>query len=722
MSPEKPKLSAKAVFHRIWAFRERQLPREWLLLIFWSYILWCELILRQNSVNSFEFFWTVGLLPTFLFSGVAALLLYALCSVFSPRVNRIMEQIFFYGLMIFYVSQLIYFHQFHFYYSAYSVGNGGQILEFWRVVLHIIGVQCIRLLLIVLPAVLVSLFGKVFTTPRLKCLRHKLGIGLCGLALHFLTVIALPLLGTGPMSPFDLYNETVNLKMGALQLGLLPSFRLDIHRLIFGFEGGTLVPETDLIEIIDSTPEETVTTEALPTETTVEETIPQYVTDPKLYNVLEIDFDALLEGEENETVRALHEYFRDRKPTMKNEMTGLFEGCNLIQITAEGFSYLAIDPELTPTLYMLQTQGIQFNNFYTAYWDVSTSDGEYVNLTGTLPKSGVWSMYNTTDNAMPLTMVQQLKRLGYSAYAFHNHSADYYHRDQSHPSLGYVYKAVERGLEITKQWPESDLELIDVSTSDYMNAEPFHAYYMTVSGHLPYSFDIEDNAMAAKNQELVQELPYSEEVRAYLACQIELDRALELLLQRLDEAGVAENTVIVLSADHYPYGLPLEAQSELAGHMLDTKFEIYRNACLIYKKGMEPMVVDRPCSSLDLLPTLSNLFGLEFDSRLYMGQDIFSDAEPLLIFSDRSWMTDQFAYYTLGEDITLFDESIELTQEQIEAYNDIVSNKFLVSQWVLEEDYWRILFGDNLPPDDLPSEEETDETESTEASSALPTE
>ncbi len=387
------------------------------------------------------------------------------------------------------------------------------------------------------------------------------------------------------------------------------------------------------------------------------------------------------------------------------EKTGMFAGCNLIFITAEGFSYLAIDPELTPTLYRMQAEGMQFSDFYTAYWGVSTSDGEYVNLTGTIPKSGTWSFYDTADNAMPLTMAQQLKREGYSAYAFHDHSYTYYHRDKSHPNLGYIFKAVGNGLEITDQWPESDVEMIDVSTADFVSQEPFHVYYMTVSGHLPYSFDESDNAIAAKNSALVEELPYSEPVRAYLACQIELDRAMELLLQRLDEAGVLENTVIVLTADHYPYGLSIEEQSELAGHELDPHFEIYRNALIIYKKGMEPETVTRPCSALDILPTLSNLFGLDFDSRLYMGQDIFSDAAPFLLFSDRSWMTEDGSYYTIGEELTLFGEK-EITTEEIEYYNSIVANKFLVSQWILEEDYWRVLFGDNLPPDDLPHDPE----------------
>ena len=297
---------------------------------------------------------------------------------------------------------------------------------------------------------------------------------------------------------------------------------------------------------------------------------------------------------------------------------------------------------------------------------------------------------------MPLTMAQQLKRLGYSAYAYHDHTYTYYDRNLSHPNLGYVYRALGNGLDVEATWPESDIEMIDKTTADYMGSEPFHAYYMTVSGHLEYNFN--GNAMAKKNQDLVKDLPYSDSVRAYLACQIELDRALELLLQRLDEAGVAENTVIALTGDHYPYGLTDEEQGELAGHEIDTRFERYRNAFILYKKGMKPERVDSLCCTLDILPTLSNLFGLDFDSRLYMGRDVFSDAEPFVLLRDHSWITENAMYYAPSDELILL-QGNELSPEEVEERNQDVSNRFRASAWVLDQDYWRYLFGDNLPPD-----------------------
>ena len=171
----------------------------------------------------------------------------------------------------------------------------------------------------------------------------------------------------------------------------------------------------------------------------------------------------------------------------------------------------------------------------------------------------------------------------------------------------------------------------------------------------------------------------------------ELDRALELLLERLEEAGVADNTVIALTADHYPYGLTPEEQSELAGHTLEENFELYRNACILYKKGMTPERVERPCSSLDLLPTLCNLFGLDFDSRLNMGQDVFSQAEPLVLFSNRSWLTDRASYNSQTGEVKSLTGG-EISEDYAQSIKDMVNNKFTISAWILDRDYWRVLF------------------------------
>jgi phosphoglycerol transferase MdoB-like AlkP superfamily enzyme len=156
-------------------------------------------------------------------------------------------------------------------------------------------------------------------------------------------------------------------------------------------------------------------------------------------------------------------------------------------------------------------------------------------------------------------------------------------------------------------------------------------------------------------------------------------------------AGIADKTVIAISGDHYPYGLPRNCIDELAGHKVEDNFELYKSTMIIYKKGMTPVVVDRPCSALDRIPTLSNLFGLEYDSRLMMGQDIMSDSSPLVIFSNRSWITDKARFNSITNTFT-YTKGNKKDREYEKRINNTVANKFYFSARILDMDYYRRLF------------------------------
>jgi len=410
------------------------------------------------------------------------------------------------------------------------------------------------------------------------------------------------------------------------------------------------------------------------------------------YNVMDLDFNKMIEDAPNDTVRALHEYFSYSTPSQKHQYTGMFEGYNLIMLCAEGFSQYAVREDVTPTLYKLVHEGFHFTNFYTPIWGVSTSDGEYVACTGILPKSGVWSFSRSSNTYLPFVMGNQLRDLGYTTVAYHNHTHTYYNRHQSHPNMGYDYKGVGNGIVFERNlWPNSDLEMMQVTIDEYINRQPFHAYYMTVSGHLEYNFG-GGNAMASRNREAVANLPYSDALKAYIACNIELDKALEYLFERLNAAGIAEKTVIVLSSDHYPYGLDgVDGISQFLGHPVDKNFELYENNLIIYAQGMEPVTVDKPSSSLDIIPTISNLMGLEFDSRFLMGRDILSSSDSLVIFKDRSFITDN-GYRIRGGDFVP-NPGVTVDEEYGDYIRAVVDAKFSVSASILDLDYYRIAFG-----------------------------
>lgn len=417
-------------------------------------------------------------------------------------------------------------------------------------------------------------------------------------------------------------------------------------------------------------------------------------------NVLPIDFAALSASEEREAVKALHRYVESRTPTNKNAYTGMFEGYNLIFLTAEGFAPYCVDENITPTLYQLLHSGFQFSNYYVPLWQTSTSDGEFANCTGLVP-DGQFSLRRTAENAMPFTLPAFFKGEGVSSLAYHNNSLSYYDRYRTHENLGYFFKAGSRGklpleewkdhifpMEHPKQWPQSDLEMMQGTLPDYLEQPRFHVYYMTVSGHMLYTFS--GNAMSQKNRAAVENLPYSENAKAYVACNVELDRALEWLIAELEKAGQLEKTVICMGADHYPYGLTEAEITELRGAVLEKKRDLYHSGLVLWNASMEPVVVEKPCSSVDILPTLLNLFGFDYDSRLYSGQDILSDSAPLVIFSDRSFLTDR-VYYDgkSGKTENLTGEAVDAAY--VKAMKKQVKDLFTFSKGILDYDYYRTL-------------------------------
>ena len=186
--------------------------------------------------------------------------------------------------------------------------------------------------------------------------------------------------------------------------------------------------------------------------------------------------------------------------------------------------------------------------------------------------------------------------------------------------------------------------MINTTVDDYINSDkPFLAYYMTVSGHFNYTWS--GNYIASKNKSLVSNLDKSEAAKAYVATQIEIDKALELLLNKLEEAGKLDNTIIVLLADHYPYELDLNSINSLSTYERDSIVGVNKNNLIIWNSKMEDKHIDKVCMSVDVLPTVYNLFGIEYDSRLYTGRDILSDSLGIAIMRNHSWVTDKGTYY-----------------------------------------------------------------------------
>lgn len=435
------------------------------------------------------------------------------------------------------------------------------------------------------------------------------------------------------------------------------------------------------------------------------------------YNALAIDFQALADSASDSALRSMAQYFGSLTPSKKNEYTGLFQGKNLVLITAEAFSPWFISRELTPTLYKLTHEGFVCENYYQPGWGQSTTGGEYAVMTGLLPTwvgSNV-SFYASANDDMPFALGNQLRALGYRTGAYHDNIYNYYNRDKTHPNLGYDYQGVGNGLTMTEDgsWPYSDLEMVQNTIGDYIDGyvsdgTPFHVYYMTVSGHGSYGWG---HAMAAKNRAKAQAAypNASTQVQSYVAANLELENALTYLLEQLEAAGIAEDTVICMSADHYPYLLAepeTDYYNELRG-VVDSERDTdrYRNALVLWCGGMENAVtVTEPCSAVDIVPTLSNLFGLEYDSRLLSGRDVLdkdydagsaSGSIPLVILptsSGNSWATAAGVFEATTRTFNAR-PGVTVEEDYVSRVNNIVALQYNYAQQLIARDYYRVALG-----------------------------
>ena len=237
--------------------------------------------------------------------------------------------------------------------------------------------------------------------------------------------------------------------------------------------------------------------------------------------------------------------------------------------------------------------------------------------------------------------------------------------------------------------------MIDVTVPRYIDQQPFSIYYMTVSGHCMYSLNA--NAMAKKHYDEVADMDCSEAVKCYYASQLELEAAMASLVRQLEEAGIADDTVVVISSDHYPYGLERSGTWQNTSDYLAELYGVDRydnfirdhNALILWSGCLEDLdiTVEEPVYSLDILPTLSNLFGLPYDSRLLVGRDVFSEETPLVLWPDFSWKTDK-GLYNAQTGVFTPAEGVQAEKDYIDYISSVVRNKITYSRSVLDTDFF----------------------------------
>ncbi|MCI8422809.1 MAG: LTA synthase family protein [Lawsonibacter sp.] len=674
------------------------------VLLFPALLLYLELVLHIYMGMGLAHF------PVWLvFSGAGGLLLSAVTVPFHRQANAVISKVLAVLVTLVYAVELIAkkILQTFYGFSALKLAAGNRLTDYSDVIFSTVLHSIPILLVLFLPALFLLVLGEQMVGFWRFDARFAVLVAALALVLHLLGLGVVGLLPwKGDLTPKQLYQMDTNLDDQVEQLGLWTMLRLDMKHMLFPVKHN-LEDDFDALGSLGAGSADASGASS----STQEPEGPVIDTSP---NVMDVDLAKLAEEAPNDDLKWLANYFNSLTPTKKNEYTGMFEGYNVIQLVLEGFSGYVIDKDLTPTLYKLTHEGFIFNNYYTALHYTSTSNGECQTLLGLYPRNGGTATMTRTGelgtNAY-FSLAQQLGRAGYQVMGFHP-NGDMYGRLASHINLGYDWRQFEHGfdnLEVNDSgkllWPQRDSYMVEASVDEYIHSDkPFHVYYLTISGHMPYS----NNRVVAPYRETVRALPYSETTQNYVATAMEVDKALEVLLQKLEAAGKLDKTLIVATGDHIPY-FNVDTLEELAGKTFGSSddlerlkegsidFNVYKNSLILWSASMEePVEVDKVCCQVDILPTLSNLLGLEYDSRMLAGSDILSDSEGLVVFTSRCWMSDKGFYNRFTQTFTPA-EGVSMSPDEQETYvaamKKLAGYKLDCTHLIVENDFYRYVFG-----------------------------
>ena len=628
-------------------------------IYFFFTILYLEIISKIVITNHL---FNLGLIYVLIYSLPFCLFFTLISKSFFYKMNKIISIIITLVITIYFEVQYIFYNLFSIPFSFSTISLANQALDFSNIIKDAILDHLLVFSLYLIPLIILIILNRKidFSKYHKESIISLFFMLITSYIFTFLTLIP-------SQEKKDLYFKIDDQISIIDSFGMLTYTKIDLKRQIWGYD-------TDLI--IEAKPEEKEPTEI------------EYGD-----NILDLN----LSETNNNNINKINNYVTNSSPTNKNKYTGLFKDKNLIFILAEGFNEIAVDETRTPTLYNMVNKGFVFNNFYSPVF-LSTTGGEFQATTGLIPTQEILSTWKKKTPKISYALGNTFSQLGYRIHSYHNWTYTYYKRNITMKTLGFTnYLGCGNGLEDRMDcgWLPQDSKMIEVTTPDYLNKEGnFVTYYVTVSGHSPYNSG--DN-IARIHLDSVKDLTYSDSVKYYLAAQVELDKMLEELIKDLEESGELDNTVIALVGDHYPYTLSIDEMNEAATYEKDDTIEVNHSNFILWNNQIEePIVIDKVGSQIDVLPTILDLFGIDYDSRLIVGKDILSDYEGLAIFSNRSWTSDYGSYdsstktFTLKEGKELKDETIE---EYVTRINNRVANSFSISKLIIDNNYYEYILG-----------------------------
>lgn len=418
------------------------------------------------------------------------------------------------------------------------------------------------------------------------------------------------------------------------------------------------------------------------------------------------------------TVDFYNEYGYENTKHEENIFTNVFEGKNLIVIHAESLQTFAMEQkfngkEVTPNLNKLASEGIFFSNFYSQVGVGTSSDAEFDFSTSMMPSSNGTVFVNYYDREY-VTIQKLLKEKGYYVFSMHGNDGNFWNRDVMHKNMGYDmffdkdYYVIDEtiGLGLSdKSFFRQSTEIIKNIKDSYDG--PFYANLITLTNHTPFSdtnlLDEFDTTLKVNIDGQIVERDYIDGtvLGNYFRSVHYEDAAIGEFIEELDEAGLLENTVIVIYGDHdarideeyYNYFNNYDPYTDTVLNSNDEGYKLYNEYTyeldrkvpfIIWTKDREYNIeVDTPMGMIDAMPTLGNMFN--FHSKYQMGHDIFSVDDNMVVFTDGSYLTDKIYYNAQKEE--QFPISASATSEEYIINRSEYADKLIeISNYIITYD------------------------------------
>ena len=404
----------------------------------------------------------------------------------------------------------------------------------------------------------------------------------------------------------------------------------------------------------------------------------------------------------------IDDYLNNLSLHSDNDYTGLLEDKNFIMIMAESLDTFAIHETLTPTLWQLKQDYGYFENYYSPLYYRSTADSEFLVQTSMFPNKNVTlSMDTYINNTFPNTLPNLFREDGYNTYSFHNYTDYFYPRSDFHlNTLGYDQYWGSEELGITSnfnpdevifdhEW-QSDYDLMRLAVPKFINDNRFFVNMLTVSGHFQYSASHEMAKPEYVNQvnnyfdNLEEPIDVSNEIIYYLAVSMEFDKAMNYLITELEANNLMDDTVIMIFGDHYAYGIDNDAIWDYEDEYKNDDDELdIHNVPMMIISNLTALQGTKSeyFSTIDIMPTVANLFDLPMNYTQVFGHDAFEDETNIVRFANGSFISEAFRYDSMTEQYEIYD--INYSNNYLVNLNTEFINDYMYNVRILEYDYYK---------------------------------